>query len=108
VQLTLKNGKKVFGTLKDETPTHVVVDAGGDQRVPKSDIAARVNGPSAMPPMGSPAHAREIRDVVEYPRAAQGALKNWTHAGMEQRGPAVADGASLSFEVSADRRLRWA
>jgi quinoprotein glucose dehydrogenase len=66
VQLTLKNGKKLFGTLKDETPTHVVVDAGGDQRVAKSDIATRVNGPSAMPPMGSLLTRREIRDVVEY------------------------------------------
>ncbi|MFL5620830.1 MAG: HEAT repeat domain-containing protein [Gemmatimonadaceae bacterium] len=66
VQLTLKNGKKLFGTLKEETPTHVVVDAGGDQRVAKSDIATRVNGPSAMPPMGSLLTRREIRDVVEY------------------------------------------
>jgi putative heme-binding domain-containing protein len=66
VQLTLKSGKKLFGTLKDETPTHVVVDAGGDQRVAKSDIAQRTNGPSAMPPMGSLLTRREIRDVVEY------------------------------------------
>ena len=66
VQLTLKNGKKLFGTLKEETPTHVVVDAGGDQRVAKSDIAQRVNGPSAMPPMGTLLTHREIRDVVEY------------------------------------------
>jgi quinoprotein glucose dehydrogenase len=66
VQLTLKNGKKLFGTLKEETATHVVVDAGGDQRVAKSDISARVNGPSAMPPMGGVLSRREIRDVVEY------------------------------------------
>jgi quinoprotein glucose dehydrogenase len=66
VQLTLKSGKKLFGTLKDETATHVVVDASGDQRVAKSDIAARVNGPSAMPPMGTLLTRREIRDVVEY------------------------------------------
>ena len=66
VQLTLKGGKKMFGTLKDETPTHVVVDASGDQRVAKSDITARVNGPSAMPPMGTLLSRREIRDVVEY------------------------------------------
>ena len=66
VQLTLKNGKKLFGTLKEETETYVVVDAGGDQRVAKSDIAARVNGPSAMPPMGALLTRREIRDVVEY------------------------------------------
>jgi putative heme-binding domain-containing protein len=66
VQLTLKNGKKLFGTLKEETPTYVVVDVGGDQRVAKSDIATRVNGPSAMPPMGTLLTRREIRDVVEY------------------------------------------
>jgi quinoprotein glucose dehydrogenase len=66
VQLTLKNGKKVFGTLKDETATHVVVDVNGDQRIAKSDIATRVNGPSAMPPMGTLLTRREIRDVVEY------------------------------------------
>jgi quinoprotein glucose dehydrogenase len=66
VQLTLKSGKKLFGTLKEETATHVVVDAGGDQRVAKSDIAQRTNGPSAMPPMGTLLTRREIRDVVEY------------------------------------------
>ncbi|HKH94697.1 MAG TPA: HEAT repeat domain-containing protein [Gemmatimonadaceae bacterium] len=66
VQLTLKSGKKLFGTLKEETATHVVVDAGGDQRVAKSDIAQRTNGPSAMPPMGSLLTRREIRDLVEY------------------------------------------
>ena len=66
VQLTLKNGKKLFGTLKEETPTHVVVDVGGDQRVAKSDIATRVNGPSAMPLMSALLTRREIRDVVEY------------------------------------------
>jgi quinoprotein glucose dehydrogenase len=66
VQLTLKSGKKLFGTLKDETATHVVVDAGGDQRVPKTDIAQRTNGPSAMPSMATLLSRREIRDVVEY------------------------------------------
>jgi putative heme-binding domain-containing protein len=67
VQLTLKDGRKVFGTLKDETATHVVVDPGsGDQRVAKSDIAQRTNGPSAMPSMATLLTRREIRDVVEY------------------------------------------
>jgi putative heme-binding domain-containing protein len=67
VQLTLKDGKKMFGTLKDETATHVVVDPGsGDQRVAKSDIAQRTNGPSAMPSMATLLSRREIRDVVEY------------------------------------------
>jgi quinoprotein glucose dehydrogenase len=67
VQLTLRDGKKMFGTLKDETTTHVVVDPGsGDQRVAKSDIAQRTNGPSAMPSMATLLSRREIRDVVEY------------------------------------------
>ena len=66
VQLTLKNGRKLFGTLKEETATHVVVDASGDQRVAKSDIAQRTNGPSSMPSMATLLTRREIRDVVEY------------------------------------------
>ncbi len=66
VQVALKNGKKYFGTLKEETPTYIVVDAGGDQKVMKTDIVARTNGPSAMPPMGQHLTHREIRDVVEY------------------------------------------
>ena len=66
VQLTLKDGKKMFGTLKEETATHIVVDASGDQRVAKSDIAQRTNGPSAMPSMATVLSRREIRDLVEY------------------------------------------
>jgi putative heme-binding domain-containing protein len=66
VQLTLKTGRKLFGTLKEETATHVVVDVGGDQRVAKSDIAQRTNGPSAMPSMANVLSRREIRDLVEY------------------------------------------
>jgi quinoprotein glucose dehydrogenase len=67
VQLTLRNGKRSFGTLLEETDAFVVVDAGsGPARILKSDIAHRVNGPSAMPPMGSILTRREIRDVVEY------------------------------------------
>ena len=67
VQLTLKNGQKYFGTLKEETDTYVVVDASGEpKKVIKTDIAQRVNGPSAMPAMGTVLTRREIRDVVEY------------------------------------------
>ncbi|MBC7672054.1 MAG: hypothetical protein H7247_06485, partial [Polaromonas sp.] len=45
----------------------LMVDAGsGPARILKTDIASRVNGPSAMPAMGSILTRREIRDVVEY------------------------------------------
>lgn len=67
VQLTLKNGKRTFGTLLEETDASVTVDAGsGATRILKAEIANRVNGPSAMPAMGSILTRREIRDVVEY------------------------------------------
>lgn len=67
VQLTLKGGKRVFGTLVDEGDSFIMVDAGaGPTRIVKSDITLRTNGPSAMPAMGSILTRREIRDVVEY------------------------------------------
>ena len=67
VQVTLKNGKRTFGTLLEETDSFIMVDAGsGPSKVLKADIARRVNGPSAMPPMGTLLTRREIRDVVEY------------------------------------------
>ncbi len=67
VQLTLKNGQRFFGTLKEETDEYIVVDAGSEpKRIVKTDIAQRTNGPSAMPAMGSILTRREIRDIVEY------------------------------------------
>ncbi len=67
VQLTLKNGQRLFGTLREETDTHVVVDAGTTpRRVVKTDISQRTNGPSSMPNMGTLLTRRELRDVVEY------------------------------------------
>jgi putative heme-binding domain-containing protein len=67
VQVTLKNGQRVFGTLREETNAYIVVDAGtAPRRIMKTDIARRTNGPSAMPPMGSVLTRREIRDVIEY------------------------------------------
>ncbi|MEO6527394.1 MAG: HEAT repeat domain-containing protein [Gemmatimonadaceae bacterium] len=67
VQVTLKNGQKLFGTLKEETESSILVDVSpAPRRVNKSDIAQRTNGPSAMPQMGSILTRREIRDVVEY------------------------------------------
>ncbi len=67
VQLTLKSGEKLFGTLKEETDTYLVLEvSSGPRRVLKTQIGVRKNGPSAMPPMGTLLTRREIRDVVEY------------------------------------------
>ena len=67
VQVTLKNGQKYFGTLKEETDSYIVVDVSpAPKKIAKTDIAQRTNGPSPMPPMGSLLTRRQIRDVVEY------------------------------------------
>ena len=55
VTLTLRKGDKVVGTLRDETPTDVVLVEGTppvERRVAKTDIADRSNPVSPMPPYG--------------------------------------------------------
>jgi quinoprotein glucose dehydrogenase len=68
VSLTLKNGQKLQGLLREETDTVIAVEdtTRGLQRVPLSDVASRTNGVSAMPPMGTLLTPRQIRDVVAY------------------------------------------
>jgi quinoprotein glucose dehydrogenase len=69
VGITLKNGKRVDGTLREETPTHLVISTGtppADQRIAKSEIAERTNPVSAMPPAGLIVKPREVRDLVAY------------------------------------------
>ena len=68
VSITLKNGQKLEGTLREETATAIAVEdpSRGLQRVNVSDIASRTNGISAMPNMGLLLTPREIRDVVEF------------------------------------------
>ncbi|ODS53131.1 MAG: hypothetical protein ABS36_14420 [Acidobacteria bacterium SCN 69-37] len=68
VSITLKNGQKLEGTLREETATAIAVEdpSRGLQRVDVSDIASRTNGISAMPNMGLLLTPREIRDVVEF------------------------------------------
>jgi putative membrane-bound dehydrogenase-like protein len=69
VGITLKNGKRVDGTLRDETSTDIVVVAGtppAEQRIAKSEIADRTNPISAMPPVGMIVKPRDVRDLVAY------------------------------------------
>ena len=69
VSLTLRKGDKVVGTLRDETPTHVVLLEGTppvERRIAKADIAERSNPVSPMPPYGLILKPREIRDIVEF------------------------------------------
>ena len=69
VGITLKNGTRVDGTLRDETDTHVVLMTGtppAEQRIAKTDIAERTNPVSAMPPVGLIVKPREVRDLVAY------------------------------------------
>ena len=69
VGITLKSGQRVDGTLKEETPTDVVLVAGtppAERRIAKAEIAERTNAVSAMPPMGLILKPREVRDIVAY------------------------------------------
>jgi putative heme-binding domain-containing protein len=68
VSVTLKNGQKLQGTLREETATAIAVEDAtrGLQRVQVSDIASRTNGASAMPDMDLLLTPAQIRDVVAY------------------------------------------
>jgi putative heme-binding domain-containing protein len=69
VSLTLRNGDRIVGTLRDETATHVVLLEGTppvERRIARTDIAERSNPVSPMPPFGLILKPREIRDIVEF------------------------------------------
>jgi putative membrane-bound dehydrogenase-like protein len=69
VGLTLKDGTRVDGTLKEETDAEVVVLVGSPaetRRLRKADIAERTDPVSAMPPLGLVLKPREVRDLVEF------------------------------------------
>ena len=54
VGVTLKNGDRIDGTLKEETDTEIVLLAGvpvTSQRIKKTEIAERTDPISAMPPL---------------------------------------------------------
>ena len=69
VGITLKNGDRIDGTLREETADAVVVVAGTPpepRRIPKGEIAERTDPISAMPPLGLALTPREVRDLIEY------------------------------------------
>jgi putative membrane-bound dehydrogenase-like protein len=69
VGITLKNGQRVDGTLREETATQVTVMTGtppAERRIDKAEIASRTNPTSAMPPMGALLKLRELRDIVAF------------------------------------------
>jgi putative heme-binding domain-containing protein len=68
VSVTLKNGQKVEGTLREESATAIAIEDTSKtlHRIQAADIATRTNGVSAMPPMNLLMTPREIRDVVEF------------------------------------------
>jgi quinoprotein glucose dehydrogenase len=69
VGVTLRNGQRINGTLREETGTHLVVVTGtppAEQRIAKADIAERTDPVSAMPPMGLILKPRDLRDLVEF------------------------------------------
>jgi quinoprotein glucose dehydrogenase len=69
VNITLRNGQQVAGTLREDTATHVAVSVGtpaAEQRIAKTDITQRTDPISAMPPLGLLLDPRDVRDLVEY------------------------------------------
>jgi quinoprotein glucose dehydrogenase len=67
VSVTLKNGDKIDGTLRQESDAEVLLMAGtppAERRIAKTEIASRTNPVSAMPPMGALLKPREIRDLI--------------------------------------------
>ena len=69
VGVTLKNGDRIDGTLRDETDSDLIIVVGTPpttRRIPKGDIAERTDPVSAMPPLGLVLKPREVRDLVEF------------------------------------------
>jgi putative heme-binding domain-containing protein len=69
VGVTLKNGERVDGTLREETDTELVILTGtpvAPRRLAKAEIAERTDPVSAMPPLGLVLKPREVRDLIEF------------------------------------------
>jgi len=68
VQLELKDGTSMNGTLMEEKEDGVVLKVGAkpDTLIMNSSIAERKNSPSSMPDMKALLTKREIRDLVSF------------------------------------------
>ncbi|MEM7369959.1 MAG: HEAT repeat domain-containing protein [Bacteroidota bacterium] len=68
VTLTLKDGEKHVGILREETPNMMILktEEAEPLKIPKAKIARTQYAPSAMPPMGLVLSKRELRDVIEF------------------------------------------
>ena len=69
VGITLKDGERIDGTLREETDDEVIVVAGTPaepRRIRKSDIAERTDPVSAMPPLGLLLSPGDVRDLIEF------------------------------------------
>jgi quinoprotein glucose dehydrogenase len=71
ILVTLKNGEMQLGIVKKEDADALTLQAPAPDAPPvtvkKSEIKARENGPSGMPPgLGELLTKRELRDLVEY------------------------------------------
>lgn len=68
VQLELKNGTTISGTLMEEKADGLVMKVGSkpDTLIMNSSIAERKNSPSSMPDMKALLTKREIRDLVSF------------------------------------------
>lgn len=68
VTLTLKDGEKHVGILREETASLMILktEEAEPLKIPKAKIERTQFAPSAMPPMGLVLSKRELRDVVEF------------------------------------------
>jgi putative heme-binding domain-containing protein len=74
INVTLRDGTEVTGTLAAESATEVTVRLfdGQRRRLPLAEIAARTPPVSIMPPMEGILQPRELRDLVAYLASLKG------------------------------------
>ncbi|MCK7555475.1 c-type cytochrome [Chitinophaga sedimenti] len=68
VSLELKDGKKIFGTIQNESKTSITVKEGSDpdKTIAAADIKSKKYALSSMPDMKTLLSKKEIRDVVSF------------------------------------------
>ncbi len=68
VTATLNSGEKVQGIVVEESEKWFTIRTGEGEHITmqKSDVAERIDPPSAMPPVGEVLTRSELRDLVEF------------------------------------------